>query len=120
MSVLSTADRTLAFAILAPLRVTSGGSVVALGGRQQRAILARLLVAGSTGASTEQLTDMLWAERPPSGFATTIQTYVFHLRKALEPDQSRGAPGQVLVTENGRYRLMFTPEAVDATQFQQT
>ena len=93
---------------------------MALGGRQQRAILARLLIAGSTGASTEQLADMLWAERPPSGFATTIQTYVFHLRKALEPDRGRGTPGQVLVTENGRYRLTFTPDAVDATQFQQT
>jgi YVTN family beta-propeller protein len=120
MSVPSRADHKLAFAILGPLRVASGESVVALGGRQQRAILARLLIAGSTGASTEQLADMLWAERPPSGFATTIQTYVFHLRKALEPDRDRGAPGQVLVTENGRYRLMFTPDAVDATQFQQT
>src|SRR5690349_24728975 len=100
MSVPSRADHKLAFAILSPLRVASGESVVALGGRQQRAILARLLIAGSTGASTEQLADMLWAERPPSGFASTIQTYVFHLRKALEPDRDRGAPGQVLVTEN--------------------
>ena len=119
MSGPATADRAPAFAILGPLQVTSGSSVVALGGRQQRAILARLLIAGSTGASTEQLGDMLWGERPPSGFATTIQTYVFHLRKALEPDRGRGAPGQVLVTENGRYRLVFPPDAVDAAQFQQ-
>jgi YVTN family beta-propeller protein len=111
-------DRTLAFAILGPLRVTNGSSVVALGGRQQRAILARLLFAGPTGVSTEQLADMLWGERPPNGFATTIQTYVFHLRKALEPDRGRGAPAQVLVTENGRYRLVFSPDAVDAEQFQ--
>ena len=48
MSGPSTTDHALAFAILGPLRVTNGGTVVALGGRQQRAILARLLVAGST------------------------------------------------------------------------
>jgi YVTN family beta-propeller protein len=119
MSGPSSADRTVGFAILGPLRVTSGESDVALGGRQQRAILARLLIAGSTGASTEQLADMLWGERPPNGYATTIQTYVFHLRKALEPERGRGAPAQVLVTENGRYRLAFPPDSVDATQFQQ-
>ena len=118
MSAPSTADNRLAFAILGPLRVTNAGVSVALGGRQQRAILARLVVAGTTGASVDQLADMLWGERPPSGFATTIQTYVFHLRKALEPERGRGAPGQVLLTENGRYRLAIPPDAVDVEQFE--
>ncbi len=117
MSALSTTDSRLAFAILGPLRLTRSGAVVALGGRQQRAILARLLVAGAAGVSVEQLADMLWSERPPRGFVTTIQTYVFHLRKLLEPGRGRGSPGEVLVTENGRYRLAIAPDAVDVEQF---
>ncbi|HEY3714948.1 MAG TPA: ABC transporter substrate-binding protein [Jatrophihabitantaceae bacterium] len=117
MSAPPKTQRELAFAILGPLRVTRAGAVVALGGRQQRAILARLLVAGAAGTSVEQLADMLWGERAPSGFVTTIQTYVFHLRKVLEPERGRGTPGEVLVTENGRYRLAIPPDAVDVEQF---
>jgi len=117
MSAPSTTEHAPAFAILGPLRVTRAGAVVALGGRQQRAILARLLVAGAAGASVDQLADMLWGERPPSGFVTTIHTYVFHLRKLLEPERGRGTPGETLVTENGRYRLAVPPDAVDVEQF---
>ena len=120
MSAPSTTDNRLAFAILGPLRVTDAGVPVVLGGRQQRAILARLAVAGASGVSLEQLADMLWGERPPGGFATTIQTYIFHLRKVLEPERGRGAPGRVLVTENGRYRLTIPPEALDVTTFRRT
>jgi YVTN family beta-propeller protein len=117
MSAPSPTNSRLAFAILGPLRVTNAGAAVALGGRQQRAVLARLLVAGAAGASVEQLADMLWSERPPSGFVTTIQTYVFHLRKLLEPERSRGTPGEVLVTENGRYRLAIPSDATDVVLF---
>jgi YVTN family beta-propeller protein len=117
MSAPSTTDNRLAFAILGPLRVTRSGAAVALGGRQQRAILARLLVAGAAGVSVDQLADMLWSGRAPSGFVTTIQTYVFHLRKLLEPERGRGTPGAVLVTENGRYRLAVAPDAVDVGLF---
>src|SRR6266545_6378055 len=120
MSAPSTAENRFAFAMLGPLQVTSGGAVVTLGGRQQRAILARLLVAGGTGTSVEQLADMLYGASPPSGFATTIQTYIFHLRKALEPGRGRGAPGQVLITENGRYRLAVAPDAVDVELFRRS
>jgi YVTN family beta-propeller protein len=118
MSATSTTSYRLAFAMLGPLQVTRAGNPVALGGRQQRAILGRLLVAGASGATFEQIADMLWGERPPNGYATTIQTYVFHLRKALEPERGRGAPGQVLVTVNGRYRLSVPDEAIDVRLFE--
>jgi len=55
MSAPSTTDNRLAFAILGPLRVTRSGAVVALGGRQQRAILARLLVAGDVRLGNPEL-----------------------------------------------------------------
>jgi DNA-binding SARP family transcriptional activator len=85
----------VAFGVLGPLRVTRGGAAVPLGGRQQRAVLARLLLSDGGGLSVEQLADALWGEHVPPGASTTIQTYVFRLRQALEPDRERGAPGQV-------------------------
>ena len=37
---------------------------------------------------------------PTHEWAITLQTYVSHLRRPLEPDRSRGAAGGVLVTRN--------------------
>jgi DNA-binding SARP family transcriptional activator len=113
-------ERTVdvAFGVLGPLRVTRGGAAVSLGGRQQRAVLARLLLADGGGLSVEQLADALWGEHVPAGAATTIQTYVFRLRQTLEPARERGAPGQVVITDNGRYRLAIPPQARDDVVFE--
>jgi YVTN family beta-propeller protein len=112
-------ERGVAFGVLGPLRVTRGDAAVPVGGRQQRAVLARLLLADGGGLSVEQLADALWGEHVPAGAPTTIQTYVFRLRQALEPDRERGAPGQVVITDNGRYRLAFPPDGLDAAVFEQ-
>ncbi len=111
------ADRDYGFGVLGPLRVTRGGVPLSLGGRQQRAVLARLLLADGAGLTVEQLADALWGEQVPVGAASTIQTYVFHLRQVLEPDRGRGAPGRIVVTDNGRYRLAILPEALDSVVF---
>jgi YVTN family beta-propeller protein len=111
------ADRDYGFGVLGPLRVTRAGVPLSLGGRQQRAVLARLLLADGAGLTVEQLADALWGEQVPVGAASTIQTYVFHLRQALEPDRGRGAPGRIVVTDNGRYRLAILPEALDSVVF---
>jgi DNA-binding SARP family transcriptional activator len=95
-----------------------GGVAVPLGGRQQRAVLARLLLADGGGLSVDQLADALWGERVPAGAASTIQTYVFHLRQALEPDRERGGRGRMVITDNGRYRLAVPVGALDATSFE--
>jgi YVTN family beta-propeller protein len=111
--------RGLEFGILGPLRVLHAGAPLPLGGPQQRAVLALLLVHAEEVVAVARIADELWGERPPAGFATTIQTYVFHLRAALEPGRSRGAPGAVLVTEAGGYRLYPGDGTVDAAAFEQ-
>jgi YVTN family beta-propeller protein len=119
MAETTDAERDVAFGMLGPLRVTRGGVAVPLGGRQQRVVLARLLLVDGGGLSVEQLADALWGAHVPGGAATTIQTYVFRLRQALEPDRERGAPGQVVITDNGRYRLEVPPDGLDAAVFEQ-
>jgi YVTN family beta-propeller protein len=108
----------LRFEILGAIRVSRHGSQVNLGGPQQRAVLALLLIDRDNPVSTVHIADALWGERPPPGNAATIQTYVFHLREALEPDRPRGAPAQVLVSERGGYRLDTRNAAVDADEFE--
>lgn len=106
------------FHLLGPLEVHRLGMPVALGGRQQRAVLARLLVEPNTLVSIERLADALWRDAVPDGAVTTIQTYVSHLREALEPDVPRTGRRHVVVTETGGYRLAVDEADIDVVAFE--
>ena len=51
------------FRILGPLEVREGGAPVTLGGRRQRALLARLLLEPGRTVAVDQLVDDLWGRR---------------------------------------------------------
>ena len=114
----SSGAQGLAFGMLGPLLVTRAGIPLPLGGRQQKAVLALLLAEAGSVVSVGRLADALWGERTPPAFATTVQTYVYHLRGILEPGQARGGVREVLVTDSGRYRLQTANGAVDAQVFE--
>jgi YVTN family beta-propeller protein len=114
----SSERRGLQYGVLGPLRVARSGTSLPLGGPQQRAVLAQLLVEADKVVSVSQLADALWGDCPPSRLTTTVQTYVFHLREVLEPSRRRGEPSRVLVTESGGYRLQVGEGSVDAALFE--
>ena len=105
------------FGILGPLQVWRAGCAVPLGGPRQRAVLALLLLEANRVVSMDRLAEDVWGGSPPEGWATTLQTYVFHLRRALEPDRDRGAAGDVLVTKDRGYLVRVDREHLDAAQF---
>jgi YVTN family beta-propeller protein len=106
------------FGILGPLEVSRSGCVVPLGGPRQRAVLALLVLEANRVVSMDRLAEDVWGGDPPEGWVTTLQTYVFHLRRALEPDRARGVSGGVLVTRNHGYLLFVNREHLDAALFQ--
>ena len=110
--------RFVEFGILGPLEVRRSGSAVPLGGPRQRAVLALLLLEANRIVSMDRLAEDVWGGDPPDGWARTLQTYVFHLRQALEPDRARGAAGGVLVTSGRGYLLRVDREHLDAELFQ--
>src|SRR5882757_919709 len=101
------------FGILGPLEVSRAGRPVTLGGPRQRAVLALLLLEADRVVSMDRLAEEVWAGDPPEGWVTTLQTYVFHLRRALEPDRARGVAGDVLVTRDRGYLLRVDREHLD-------
>jgi DNA-binding SARP family transcriptional activator len=68
--------------------------------------------------SMDRLAEEVWAGHPPDGWATTLQTYVFHLRRALEPDRPRGGEPAVLVTRDRGYLLHVDRDYVDSAVFE--
>jgi YVTN family beta-propeller protein len=98
------------FRVLGPLEAIAGGVPIALGGAQQRALLAVLLLHRREAISTDRLIEELWGERPPPTATKTVQVYVSQLRKVL---------GDGLLETHGRaYLLAADPERVDLDCFE--
>jgi len=115
----ATETGSIEFGILGPLEVSRAGRSVTLGGPRQRAVLALLLLEANRVVSMDRLAEEVWAGHPPEGWATTLQTYVFHLRRALEPDRARGGAAAVLVTRDRGYLLHVDRAYVDSAVFEE-
>ncbi len=95
--------------VLGPLEVLSNGVDVRLGGPKQRTVLALLVAGVGKPVSVEALIDGVWGDEPTTGARSTLQTYVSNLRAAI---------GDVIVRDDGGYRLVADPENVDAVEFE--
>ena len=93
------------------------GEPVDLGGPRQRSVLARLVVARGRMVTADRLVEDLWGESPPPRAAAGLQSFVSHLRRALEPDRPPRTPARILVTEPPGYALRLPEENVDAWRF---
>ncbi|MBB2912900.1 DNA-binding SARP family transcriptional activator [Streptosporangium becharense] len=104
------------FRVLGPVEAYGDdGAPVDLGGPRQRAVLARLLAARGVVVSTDMLIDDVYENDPPASALATIQAYVSHLRRAVEPDRAPRAPARLLVGRPPGYALVATD--VDAIRF---
>src|SRR3954451_3974861 len=113
------APRTrLQFGVLGPLSASLDGVDIGLGGRRQRAVVAVLLIARGQQVSTERLLDALWDGSPPPSGSASLQSYVSHLRRALEPDRAERSPSRVLTNGGAGYVMPVPADDVDAWRFE--
>jgi DNA-binding SARP family transcriptional activator len=96
--------------LLGPLEMERAGRPVALGGRAQRALLARLVLDANRTVAVDRLVEDLWGEAAPATSSKMVQIYVSKLRKEL--------PGDMLVTRAPGYALEIDPEALDLVRFE--
>ncbi|MFI7700776.1 BTAD domain-containing putative transcriptional regulator [Nonomuraea sp. NPDC049480] len=108
----------LTFTALGPFQAWADGDPLDLGGQRQRAVLARLLVAGGRAVPVNTLIDELWPGSPPAQALSTIQGYVSRLRRALEPERAPREEAGVLVSAPPGYALRAGTGQVDAWQFE--
>jgi DNA-binding SARP family transcriptional activator/tetratricopeptide (TPR) repeat protein len=104
----------IALRLLGPFEATVARRPVALGGRRQRAVLARLALARGGVVPVERLIDDLWDGEPPPSALNTVQSYVSNLRRAFAtqlPLIERVGPG---------YRIAVEPPRVDLHRFAAT
>jgi DNA-binding SARP family transcriptional activator len=106
------------FRILGPLEAAAGGRLLDLGRPKQRAVLAILLVHANRTVSLEHLVDELWGEDPPAQAIGSLQAYVSHLRRLLEPARGARTPARVLLSRPPGYQIVVAPDGLDAARFQ--
>ncbi len=105
------------FRILGPLEVYEGGKPLRLGGRNQRALLALLLLNVGEVVSTDRLIDGLWGEAPPRTASTSLQNAVSQLRKLLTADRVvTKSPGYVLSVDGDDLDTVRVSELVVAAR----
>ena len=98
------------FRILGPLEVEDEGRLLKLGGAQQRAVLALLLLHANDVVPRERLIDELWGGEPPDTARTALQVHVSQLRKLLGSDR--------IETRSPGYALHVEPGELDLERFQ--
>src|SRR6266498_3691213 len=86
------------FRILGPLEVDHDGRRLPLGGHQQRALLALLLLRANEVVPVDEIVDGLWQAEPPPSATKSVHALISKLRRRLENEPAR--PG-VEAGENG-------------------
>ncbi len=107
----------LRFRLLGPLEALLDARPVHLGGQRQRTVVAALLLARGEVVPTGRLLDALWPQDAPRSATGSLQAYVSHLRRLLEPDRAARSPSAVLVSHGTGYALRVPEDAVDAWRF---
>jgi DNA-binding SARP family transcriptional activator/AraC-like DNA-binding protein len=100
------------FGLLGPLTVRCGETMLGISRGKQRVLLAALLVRAGHIVPVDELTELIWAGRPPSSARVTLLNHVKRLRQAL------GQPGQALIKRSGPgYIIDPAPGELDLTRF---
>ncbi|PZG18724.1 AfsR/SARP family transcriptional regulator [Nonomuraea aridisoli] len=104
--------------ILGPLEVIGEKNSYTPSGTKMRQVLALLISNANTVASTESIAEELWGENPPRSVNTTLQTYIYKLRKDLNREFPEESLGDRLVTRVPGYRFDVPQDCVDANTFE--
>lgn len=107
------------FKILGPMEVTHAGRVCTPTATKVRWTLAFLLLRANRIVDTASLIDELWGDHPPRSALTTMQTYIYQLRKIFSQVAARDdrAVPRILTRSPG-YTLQIDDEALDARVFE--
>lgn len=102
------------FRVLGPIEILDHGCNVVPTAPKPRQVISLLLLRRNTLVQTAELIDELWEHNPPGSAMTTLQTYVYKLRKVLLRQDGE----EILRTKPGGYLLAVPDSAIDLHEFE--
>ncbi|WP_308249857.1 AfsR/SARP family transcriptional regulator [Sphaerisporangium fuscum] len=104
------------FKVLGTFEVRIGEQDLTPSAPKLRTVLSLLLINYNRITRADSLIDELWGDSPPISAATTLQTYIYQLRRMMT---AAGQPGEeLLVTKAAGYEAQVPPEAIDVHHFE--
>ncbi|MGY1813858.1 BTAD domain-containing putative transcriptional regulator [Blastococcus sp. SYSU D00820] len=108
------------YRVLGPLEVTGpDGRPLDVGGAKPKALLALLLAEAGRAVAIDRIIAALWGDEPPPTVTGTLQAYVSHLRRVLEPERGPREAPKVLLTRTPGYALAVETADLDSLRFAQ-
>ncbi|GAA3452831.1 AfsR/SARP family transcriptional regulator [Dactylosporangium matsuzakiense] len=104
------------FRLLGAVEADIAGRPIKLGWRQERCLLALLLLENGHPIHNERLAELIWEGEPPPDPRAALQVVVARLRGHLNAADAAGH-GVRLVTKGDSYALEAAPEQVDLARF---
>ncbi|OIV35424.1 hypothetical protein BIV57_21585 [Mangrovactinospora gilvigrisea] len=104
--------------LLGPLEVRVDGRPVEIRGRLTRALLVRLVLERGRPVPTPRLVSDLWPDHRPTDPHEAMHSFVYALRRALEPARVPRSAPTLLVSEHAGYALRLGEDAADAWRFE--
>ncbi|REE96265.1 AfsR/SARP family transcriptional regulator [Thermomonospora umbrina] len=103
--------------VLGPLTINANGRSIVPSAGKPRQLLALLTLRMGQVVFTPTMLEELWGDETPRSAATTLQTYILHLRREIAkalPDRPRT---ESLSTHFGGYRLDLRGGRLDLAEF---
>jgi len=101
------------FSVLGPVRVWRADEELDTGPRQQRLILALLLVRAGKPVDLGELVELLWNDAQPTSAVNVVHRHVGMLRRLLEPGLPNRSSGRWLLRHGSGYRLDVNDTSLD-------
>jgi DNA-binding SARP family transcriptional activator len=105
------------FTLLGPLEVRLRGRDYAPTTPKQLQVLATLLTRPGKIVPMDAIVEELWGDHPPRRARTTIQTYIYQLRKCIERHGLAPNAEELLATRHPGYAFMIDPAQTDVFEF---
>ncbi|MFC4533215.1 AfsR/SARP family transcriptional regulator [Sphaerisporangium dianthi] len=107
------------FRVLGPLEVLEDDKILTPSALKQRTVLALLVTHRNRVVPVSTLIEEIWGEAPPKSAVTTLQTYVYQVRKLFAAHAGRHAD-DILVTKPLGYVAAISPDDLDLTVFERS
>lgn len=112
------APHEVRFRVLGPLEVVKEGRDHAPTAQKVMQLLAMLVMRPGKVVHTDLILEELWAGEPPRRVRSTLQTYVYQLRRCIEHNGLAPNGEALLVTRPSGYVFRIHPMQVDVYEFE--
>lgn len=110
----------ITFKVLGQMEVIGDGRDLTPSAPRVKCVLALMALNANRVVSRDALSEELWEDRPPRSAATTLQTYVYQLRRIIGGGTGKGPHACDIVTRAPGYMLRIGEGRVDADEFLDT